>query len=205
MAYITSRFLRLTPLAVLLLTACQLPDRRGQRVDSPAWQAHVQKTMQISRYQTRGSFIWIDGPQRVYARYFWQQSAPDTYHLRLLNPLGKTDVDLVAAPGQAVLTDSKGKRYRSTDPEALLQKLTGMAIPLNNLRQWMLGLPGDATQITLDSDALLKTLDYARGGQQWHVTYHGYDTRVSPALPKNMELSQGDKRIKLKMDDWKLL
>ncbi|STD21029.1 outer membrane lipoprotein LolB [Enterobacter asburiae] len=32
----------------------------------------------------------------------------------------------------------------------MIGKLTGMPIPLNSLRQWILGLPGEATDYTLD-------------------------------------------------------
>jgi outer membrane lipoprotein LolB len=39
------------------------------------------------------------------------------------------------------LVDNKGKRYTATDAEEMIGKLTGMPIPLNSLRQWILGLP----------------------------------------------------------------
>ncbi len=84
----------------------------------------------------------------------------------------------------------------------MIGKLTGMPIPLNSLRQWILGLPGDATDSKLDSQYRLSELNYTQNGKTWKVTYGGYDAKSTPAMPSNMELNQDGQRIKLKMDNW---
>ena len=80
--------------------------------------------------------------------------------------------------------------------------MTGMPIPLNSLRQWILGLPGDATDYKLDDQYRLSEVNYSQGGKNWKVVYSAYDSKTSPAMPANMELSDGAQRIKLKMDNW---
>jgi len=77
-----------------------------------------------------------------------------------------------------------------------------MPIPLNSLRQWIPGLPRDATDYTLDDQYRLSQVNYAQNGKTWKVVYSGYDSNTQPALPSNMELTQGSQRIKLKMDNW---
>ena len=77
-----------------------------------------------------------------------------------------------------------------------------MPIPLNSLRQWILGLPGDATDYTLDDQYRLSQVNYTQGGKTWKVVYSAYDSKTQPSLPSNMELTQGSQRIKLKMDNW---
>lgn len=122
----------------------------------------------------------------------------------LTNPLGSTEMDLNVQKNVVQLTDNQGKRYVSDNPEEMIRKLTGMAIPLNNLRQWMLGLPGEANDFALDDQYRLSKLTYQQGGQTWKVDYQGYSTEVQPTLPNRLELQQGDQRIKLKMDNWTL-
>ncbi|MGQ7173604.1 lipoprotein insertase outer membrane protein LolB, partial [Escherichia sp. R-CC3] len=69
----------------------------------------------------------------------------------LPGPLGVvTELELNAQPGNVQLVDNKGQRYTADDAEEMIGKLTGMPIPLNSLRQWILGLPGDATDYKLD-------------------------------------------------------
>ncbi len=94
------------------------------------------------------------------------------------------------------------QRYTADDAEEMIGKLTGMPIPLNSLRQWILGLPGDATDYKLDDQYRLSEITYSQNGKNWKVVYGGYDTKTQPAMPANMELTDGGQRIKLKMDNW---
>ncbi|PWC12728.1 lipoprotein localization factor LolB [Brenneria roseae subsp. americana] len=200
----TVRYLRLLPLASLLLTACSLnqPTGPGKSPTSPEWQQHQQKVQQLSQYQTRGSFAYLSDSKKLYARFFWQESSAQRYRLLLTNPLGSTELELRTQPGSVQITDNQGKRYEGKDAEYMVQQLTGMAIPLNNLRQWIIGLPGDATDFTLDDQFLLNKLTYRQGNQSWTVNYQSYNRKITPPLPESLELVQGEQRIKLKMDNW---
>jgi len=181
------RLLRLLPLASLVLTACSINAPKGpcKSPDSPQWRQHQQEVRNLSQYQTRGAFAYLSDSQKVYARFFWQQTGQDNYRLLLTNPRGSTELELNARPGSVELVDNKGQHYTATDAEEMIGKLTGMPIPLNSLRQWILGLPGDATHYKLDSQYRLSELNYRHHGNTWTVTYGGYDTTSPPALPSN--------------------
>ncbi|GHD90835.1 lipoprotein insertase outer membrane protein LolB [Pseudocitrobacter faecalis] len=197
------RLIRLLPLASLVLTACVTtpPQGPGKSPDSPQWREHQQEIRKLNQYQTRGAFAYLSDEQKVYARFFWQQTGQDRYRLLLTNPLGSTELSLTAQPGSAQLVDNQGKTYTAEDGEEMIGKLTGMPIPLNSLRQWILGLPGDATDYTLDDQYRLREVNYTQNGKTWKVVYGGYNDQ-KPALPSNMELTEGSQRIKLKMDNW---
>lgn len=109
---------------------------------------------------------------------------------------------MTAQPGGVQLIDNKGQTYNATDAEEMIGRLTGMPIPLNSLRQWIIGLPGDATDYALDDQYRLRELNYTQNGKTRHVTYSGYTSDTKPTLPSNMELNNGSQRIKLKMDNW---
>ncbi len=134
------RLIRLLPLAALVLTACSVttPKGPGKSPDSPQWRQHQQDVRNLNQYQTRGAFAYISDQQKVYARFFWQQTGQDRYRLLLTNPLGSTELELNAQPGNVQLVDNKGQRYTADDAEEMIGKLTGMPIPLNSLRQWIL-------------------------------------------------------------------
>ncbi|MEB4676185.1 lipoprotein insertase outer membrane protein LolB [Enterobacteriaceae bacterium G50] len=197
------RLIRLLPLASLVLTACvtTTPQGPGKSPDSPQWREHQQEIRKLNQYQTRGAFAYLSDEQKVYARFFWQQTGQDRYRLLLTNPLGSTELSLTAQPGSAQLVDNQGKTYTDVDGEEMIGKLTGMPIPLNSLRQWILGLPGDATDYKLDDQYRLREVNYTQNGKTWKVVYGGYNDQ-KPALPANMELTEGSQRIKLKMDNW---
>ena len=198
--------LRLIPLASLVLAACTTTKPSGPATSptSPQWRAHEQAVQQLEQYQTRGSFAYLSDQKKVYARFFWQQYSSDRYRLLLTNPLGSTELDLNVQKNVVQLTDNQGKRYVSDNAEEMIRKLTGMAIPLDNLRQWMLGLPGEANDFKLDDQYRLNSLTYQQGKQTWTVDYQDYNDSLQPQLPSRLELKQGDQRIKLKMDNWTL-
>lgn len=199
-----NRLFRLLPLASLVLTACAInaPKGPGKSPDSPQWRQHQQDVRNLNQFQTRGAFAYLSDEQKVYARFFWQQTSQDRYRLLLTNPLGSTELSLTAQPGNVQLIDNKGQTYTATDAEEMIGRLTGMPIPLNSLRQWIIGLPGEATDYSLDDQYRLRELNYTQNGKTWHVTWGGYTSDTKPSLPANMELNDGSQRIKLKMDNW---
>ncbi|MEB6475531.1 lipoprotein insertase outer membrane protein LolB [Klebsiella oxytoca] len=199
-----NRLFRLLPLASLVLTACAInaPKGPGKSPDSPQWRQHQQDVRDLNQFQTRGAFAYLSDEQKVYARFFWQQTGQDRYRLLLTNPLGSTELSLTAQPGNVQLIDNKGQTYTATDAEEMIGRLTGMPIPLNSLRQWIIGLPGEATDYSLDDQYRLRELNYTQNGKTWHVTWGGYTSDTKPSLPANMELNDGSQRIKLKMDNW---
>lgn len=201
-----THFLRLLPLASVVLAACSVNAPKGPATSptSPQWREHEMQIKQLEHYQTRGSFAYISDRQKVYARFFWQQYSPDSYRLLLTNPLGSTEMELKVQSGIAQLTNNQGKKYTSNKPDEMIQKLTGMSIPLENLRLWMLGLPGDESDFTLDSQYRLSQVNYTQNGQKGKVVYQSYSDDTKPSLPDRMELTQGEQRIKLKMDSWTL-
>lgn len=56
----------------------------------------------------------------MYARFFWQQTGQDRYRLLLTNPLGSTELELNAQPGNVQLVDNKGQRYTADDAEEMI-------------------------------------------------------------------------------------
>lgn len=199
-----SVFFRLLPLSGVLLTACTVtqPPMGTGSADTPQWHAREQQLQKLGHYQTRGSFAYLADEKKVYARFFWQQYSPDNYKLLLLNPLGTTELELFVEPNMIQITDNNGKKYLSDKPESLIYQLTNMNIPLDNLRSWIIGLPGSAKDFQLDTNYLLKSVSDKKNGEIWRVNYQGYDTTITPALPTRLELTQGNNRIKLKMDNW---
>ncbi|UVK78819.1 MAG: outer membrane lipoprotein LolB [Sodalis sp. Ffu] len=195
--------IRLLPIASLFLAACvHTPYSLDEIQISPQWHSNWESVWQLSRYQALGTFLYISSKQKVYARFNWQQINTKHYRLLFTNPLGYTEIDLTVQPGRAQLINHQGKRYVSDDPEMMIAKLTKMDIPLNDLRQWMLGLPGAATDFILDSRGYLKTLNYQHNGKSWTVNYQRYSDETIPPLPSNLELRHGENCIKLKIDSW---
>ncbi|KLN45846.1 membrane protein [Providencia rettgeri] len=206
--HINKHFFRLLPLSCVLLTACVTTSQTTTKGTSSAsdakWKAHQQELSQLRDYQTRGSFAYNGGETKTYAKFFWQQYTPEKYRLLLTNPLGSRELELTVEPDLARLTTKDGQTHMSDVPSELIYQLTGMEIPLDDLTAWLAGSPGRATDFTLDENHLLKNVTFKSNGETWVFDYISYDTKTSPMLPNYLELRQGGRLIKLKMDSWTL-
>ncbi|SNC58792.1 lipoprotein insertase outer membrane protein LolB [Sodalis endosymbiont of Henestaris halophilus] len=199
--------LRLLLIAVMPLTACSIhtPYDISKSQHAPESRNHHQQLLsRLTRYQTRGSFAYRSQELKIFANFNWQQTSVNHYRLILTNPFGSIEMVLNVTSNVVQIVNKRGFLYISDDPEVIIQKLIGIYIPLNSLRHWMIGLPGDATDFTLDSRGYLHQLRYSHNGQHWTVTYQSYHEDSVPALPSTMELIQGDKLIKLNMHSWNL-
>lgn len=192
---------RLLPFLGLFLAGCTLTDKPKMQASSPEWQLHKQAIEQISEYQTRGAFAYLNGQEKVYARFFWQQSSPERYALLLTNPLGNRELEMRVEPEKVWIIDGKGETYAGSDPESIILKYTRIPVPITYLRQWLLGLPGEDTDYSLSSKGLLNKVTFKSGRTTWKVDYQSYNDDVPP-LPNRLELTQDERRIKLKMDSW---
>lgn len=195
---------KLLPIA-LLLSACvsKTPHTSMERSsDSPQWRQQQAQLKQINHFETRGAFAFLGDQQKVYARFNWQQQSNNRYRLLLTSPLGSTELQLDQQGNTVQIVDNKGQRYQGNDAQQLVYQLTGMQIPLQNLRQWMLGLPGSADHYSLNGNYQLQTADYQANGINWHLSISEYRNDVQPPLPASLELKTVGQRIKLRMDSW---
>ena len=194
------------PALIFLLSACSTQHSTppsGINSTSPQWQQRQQQLTLLTAFELQGSLGYI-GETRVYARFNWQQQSADRYRLLLTSSIGSSALQLDQQRTVATLVDSEGQRHVGHDAQPLLTQLSGMQIPLNNLRQWMLGLPGDAQHYQLNAQAQLTAAEYRDNEQLWRLKILSYNTKLNPALPESLEVSTTKQRIKLHMDNWKL-
>ncbi|UDG81767.1 Outer-membrane lipoprotein LolB [Candidatus Profftia lariciata] len=190
----------------LLLTACQVIKQKNLANSKQIlhWYKHQHEVQKIYKYQASGSFVYVSNQQRVYAHFFLQQSTPDRYHLLLISSLYNTIIDLNVMPGIVQLNDYRGKRYFSDSVNKMIQNITGIRIPLQHLHTWILGIPSDANNVTLDDQYRVKQFTYNKDDCSWHVQYLKYNSNTKPAVPSQLEVTQNDEHINLKIDYWKI-
>ncbi|MGP1944772.1 MAG: lipoprotein insertase outer membrane protein LolB [Arsenophonus sp. ET-KM2-MAG3] len=193
-------------LFVIFLTACkfnqQLTTKKNNLISNQLWINHQQQLIKLKKFETRGSFVYIDVNNKIYTNFFWQQYAISNYCLLFTNPLGRTELKLNITPHTIKIVDREGKKYVNNHPTQLIYQLTGMKIPIENLSYWLIGLPINVTSFTLDKRGLLKTIEYRKNGKNWHLNYFSYYQFSQPKLPSYIELTQDKQRIILKMHSW---
>ncbi|HIF9233397.1 TPA: lipoprotein insertase outer membrane protein LolB [Photobacterium damselae] len=186
---------------VTLMTGCasQSPEI-SQKVN---WPTQEQQLSKLTHYQASGKLAYKDNQQRFGANLNWQTNNQND-HLLLTNFLGQTLIKLDTTPKSVTLIDYKGNEYHGTNAAELVSRLTGINLPIEQMQNWLIGLPTAADTFQLNDQGVVGYLAKQIGPQLWEMHYQEYDFSQHPALPSKMILSQGKQKITLVINEWNL-
>ncbi|WP_028023628.1 lipoprotein insertase outer membrane protein LolB [Enterovibrio calviensis] len=168
------------------------------------WDNHQAALEDINNFTAKGKVAFISPEQRVSANFLWKQQ-DDELSLRLTNFLGTTLLTLDTTPNMAVLVDGEGQRYVDRNASTLLRNLTGVALPVDEMTQWIKGLPTEKNDITLGGDNRLAFLSENNADTNqpgWQVEYSAYDASTGSLLPSKIKMNQNTQKVNLVISEW---
>lgn len=185
----------------VLLAGCAagprpLPDDR-----QAAWQELRARLEALEGWHAEGRLsVRMDGDGGQ-AGFTWVETRDAGFQLRLSGPWGQGAARLRGGDGAAELRSGDGYRYAGDDARSLLARVYGWDIPVAGLRSWLIGLPADGADYTLDRFGRLATLD--RGG--WHIEYRRYRRVGDLDLPAVLRArnAAADTEVRVVVDDWR--
>ncbi|MDX1609884.1 MAG: lipoprotein insertase outer membrane protein LolB [Halofilum sp. (in: g-proteobacteria)] len=188
--------------AALLLGACTtgprpLPDDRER-----AWDEARAQLRALDGWRAEGRLAVRTPDDGAQAHFTWQESADGRFALRLAGPWGQGAARLVGGAGQARLDTGEGREYSGPDARELLFAVYGWDIPVAALRRWLIGLPGDDAEYTLDRFGRVATLDW----RDWSLEYRRYRQQDGLDLPALLIARRAADGVALRMavDSWQL-
>jgi len=130
-------------------------------------------------------------------RYQQQQQRAD---LAIDGPLGMGGVRVSLDGEQVSISNSRGESFDGPAARAELEQRLGFALPLAELRWWLLGLPApgeSALDAAPDSGEI-------RGFDQngWHVAINTRAPALGFALPQRLTAERDGARLKLFVERW---
>ncbi|WP_305370197.1 lipoprotein insertase outer membrane protein LolB [Photobacterium leiognathi] len=179
-----------------LLSGCAQTPQDTQKVD---WKTHQTQLKSLTDYQAKGVFGFYSPEQRIQLTFNWKNHN-DEYQLILIK-MFKTVLNLNSKPNNVTLVDPDGKTYHGTDATQLVKEITGLQLPLSQMRDWLIGLPTGADTYQLNNNDQVAYLAKDINGQVWEMHYNTYNDQ-SPALPTQMILSQGELQVRIKISQW---
>ena len=161
----------------------------------------------LSGFTVRGGLgIWTDD-ETISARMAWREAADNSVSLTLVAPLGLGTVELQRDDRGAILTRGNKVIGQGASADQVLQQ--GLAlerpIPLEQMSQWLRGLPGAGQKIQRDDRGRLKSLQYRdSGGLNWRAQFLKYTDLDGLDVPALIFANGGPYNVRLKLRDWLL-
>ena len=196
-----------------IMTACapahsQSHGKQSQAVTIPLGYAHktLSKTgatslTSLSSWELSGAIAARNRKRGWTASLNWLQQGPNQFQIRLFGPLGGGTV-IVEKKGSMVTFRDGPKQKSSKSADELLQKETGVRLPVNDLYYWVRGLPAPGPIQSEHRDANHYLISFKQAG--YNINYTAYTSVNGIILPSKIHLDGHGVLIKLVIKHWKL-
>jgi outer membrane lipoprotein LolB len=196
---------RVAPGAVLvalgLLAGCRTAPPAaivGPGADAP-WSEQRAALEKLERYSLNGRVAVAANGQGFSASLRYQQ-LPRSSNLALDGPLGIGGLRVVLEGEDLEIATSRGEKLDGDAARAALEQRLGIALPLAELRWWLLGIPapGDAT---VNQDGGTGEIhDFTQAG--WRVSINSRAAGLGFSLPQRLTAERDGARLKLLVERW---
>jgi outer membrane lipoprotein LolB len=189
-------------LAALLMSAgCKtLPPGAGSGpgADAP-WPEQRAALEKLDRYGLNGRVAVAAQGQGFTASLRYEQQ-PGGSDLALDGPLGIGGLRIALEGEGMTISTSRGEKLDGELARNELERRLGFALPLAELRWWLLGIPAPG-EASVNEDAGSREIrDFTQNG--WHVSVNSRAPGLGFALPQRLTAEREGARLKLLVERW---
>jgi len=190
-----------TLLFSILLSACSSTHQYQPPAGSPQqlWLQHQVQLQSINTWQVQGQIAVISSDSRNSANLNWQQFVND-FNINLTGPFGIHVLTIKRNDNTSTLILNDNSQYQSNNTQALVNQLSPIPIPVNELRAWIIGDPL-TDDVQLDNYGRVSKAQHPQG---WAISYTKYQLIDNIWLPQNIVIKKDDMRIKITTRNWDL-
>ena len=186
----------------LLLQACATtPPPVGGAESERQYLARVDRLSATPHWIVEGRLAVRDGEDGGSGTLRWQ-SGPDRSRLDFHGALGRGAWRLVAAPGDAVLTEADGAVFRADSVDGLVTERLGWRVPVEELSWWIRGLaaPGSRAHKVLGEGGALLSLKQSG----WEIAFSRYREFGDEQMPGLVVARRDERQVRFAIRDWTL-
>lgn len=188
-------------IAVSMLGACVTSrDRIGESIDVD-WLDRRDLLRQLDDWRMEGRIALRTGKDGYNGTLSWEQ-LEDDLDFRFRGPFGFGGFRIHGNLDRLRVKTTRGEEFYLQDPEVEMRDRFGWAVPVYNMRYWIVGVsaPESTADEIVDEQGFLAELE--QGG--WEVRYDGYRDHQGLALPRKIVMESGDVRIRVVTDSWRM-
>lgn len=185
----------------LLLAGCA---GRPPAPDAPRevlYEERLERLEALSGWQAKGRIGLRTPADNVALSLDWTERE-DGWRLELRGPLASGSLRLDGRPGRVALRTSEGRQEAAENAAELLARHTGYDVPVDMLRDWMLGQPSPDYDAEMDLDDLGRPEWIRQNG--WEVNYSGYRGMDRLDMPMRLDVRGPELRARIIVSDWVL-
>ncbi|MEM9172671.1 MAG: lipoprotein insertase outer membrane protein LolB [Pseudomonadota bacterium] len=187
-------------LALVLGTLCACAPRGVQELPLLVdWSARQQILSALQVWSLRGRVNIRTADDNSSGSLVWEQDA-ERFRALIDGPLGIGGLRIVGDPAAVTISGGRIETTTVADPARELLRQTGVAVPVNGLRYWLLGIPipGIDAAVSLTAQNVAQQIDQ----QGWSIQITEYRRWNLNLLPRKLIATSGDTRLMVVVGDW---
>jgi outer membrane lipoprotein LolB len=165
---------------------------------------NVSQSKQAKAWELQGKIAVKSPTDKFSTNLYWFHLGEEN-QLSLTTMLGTTVLTLNSKPGLARL-EVDGKEYVDSNPQDLLEAVSGWSIPLDNLPLWITGQVGVNDEISAyHDDGLIKSLISPAPEHNWQVSFLSWQQQSGASVPKQIKIERAGVEVKIQINRWQAL
>lgn len=188
-------------LALAVLAGCRTAPPAvivGPGADAP-WPEQRAGLERLDRYGLEGRVAVAASGQGFSANLRYAQK-PRAASLSLDGPLGIGGLRVEMESEDIHIATSRGENIEGAEARAELERRLGFALPLQELRWWLLGIPAPG-DVAINADpASGEIRDFIQNG--WRVSINSRAPGLGFAMPQRLTAEREGARLKLLVERW---
>lgn len=158
----------------------------------------------VSSWEISGAMAARNAKKSFTATVRWHQIGPQQYQIRFIGPIGSGAVLISKINGVVTFQDGAKKMVHKSD-EQLLEKTTGVRLPIHSLYFWVRGIPSphfgsQKTSIQKYPDGHIRILKQGN----YTLEYGQYMTVKGIDLPSKIRLEGSNINLKFVIKQWQI-
>jgi len=187
---------------LLILVGCAGPEiRQGEVTTTVIQPGQEQADIANESFVLAGRLVVNARQHRFSGGIRWQHTGQSD-EIYLFSPLGQIVAEIFRDQTGVRLVTSEPAVYQARDAEYLTSQVLGWELPLAGMQFWVRGdhFPGTVAEKDLGKNG--RTVAIRQDG--WQVVYRNYypEQEGISVLPKLLEFSRPDVKMKLLVDQW---
>ena len=171
----------------------------GPGADAP-WPQQRAALEKLERYSLNGRVAVAANGQGFSASLRYQQM-PRSSNMALDGPLGIGGLRVVLEGEDLQIATSRGEKLDGDAARAELERRLGFALPLAELRWWLLGIPAPGETAVNQDAGTGEIHDFMQAG--WRVSINSRAAGLGFSLPQRLTAEREGARLKLLVERWR--
>jgi len=174
------------------------PPIPGPGPDAP-WPEQRAALEKLDRYSLNGRVAVAANGQGFSASLRYEQ-LPRRSNLALDGPLGIGGLRVVLDGDDLQISTSRGEKLDGEAARAELERRLGFALPLSELRWWLLGIPAPGDVNVNPDGGTDEIKEFTQSG--WRVSINARAAGLGFSLPQRLTAEREGARLKLLVEHW---